>query len=486
MVIRAATKGAYDLFHQGTSAFARLEENGMRIDEHYLNKTIDNVNLQISELQAEIQKSKVYLLWKRRFKDKFSWDAPAQLGKVLFGEMGFKATEFTEKTGAPKVTDLILSKIDHPVIKPYLEMKKLTKTRSTFLYGIRRELVDGYIHAFFNLAGGGGGDDKGGARTYRSSGSDPNPHNFPKRNKKVAALIDPCFIPRGKNRRLVARDFSGIEVKIAACYHQDPMMLRYIKDPTKDMHRDMAMECYMIRKPKWVSEEVRYCSKNKFVFPAFYGSYYKQMAPDLWNAIDSMSLEVNGTSLKEHLARKGIKRLGKCDPDDDSVPGTFEHHIQEVQDRFWNERFSVYNQWRRDWYDEYLKTGQIPLLTGFVIEGYYKRNDVINYPVQGSAFHCLLWCIIEIMKEIKKLKMKTVLDCQIHDMLRADVPEDELQDYLDLSDEIMVHRLRKAWPWIIVPLSTDAEVTELGGSWATRQKWRCGNDGWEPKTKRAA
>lgn len=217
----------------------------------------------------------------------------------------------------------------------------------------------------------------------------------------------------------------------------------------------------MIPKDK-VSKKARYASKNKFVFPAFYGSYYKQIGPDLWNAIDELSLEVDGVPMKKHLSNKLHKK-------GDALFDAFVAHIQTVENSFWNQRFPVYTQWKKDWWDAYLKKGYFLTKTGFICRGKMKRNEAINYPVQGSAFHCLLWSFIEMTKALKKNKMKSVLIGQIHDSALGDVPEEELEDYIALFREISTERIRAAWDWIILPLDVEVEVTGLNESWYTKK-----------------
>ena len=108
------------------------------------------------------------------------------------------------------------------------------------------------------------------------------------------------------------------------------------------------------------------------------------------------------------------------------------------------------------------------MLTGFRVDGVHKRNDVINYPVQGAAFHVLLWSLIRLVKWLKKHKMRSVVVGQIHDSIVADVHHDELDEYLAAAKRIMTEDVRKAWPWIIIPLETEAEVGEL--NWWEKEK----------------
>jgi DNA polymerase I-like protein with 3'-5' exonuclease and polymerase domains len=185
--------------------------------------------------------------------------------------------------------------------------------------------------------------------------------------------------------------------------------------------------------------------------------------------------------LKDHLAKKGVHKLGKCDPEYDPVPGTFEYHIWEVERRFWNKRFPVYAQWKKDWYNAYLEKGYFLTHTGFKIGGDFRRNQVINYPVQGSAFHCLLMSIILVNKELAKYKMKSKLCIQIHDSMTGDVPNDEVQDFLDITNEVMTKKVPAMWDWINIPLDAEAEVTPAGGSWADKKVWEKNDSGlWVP------
>ncbi len=119
--------------------------------------------------------------------------------------------------------------------------------------------------------------------------------------------------------------------------------------------------------------------------------------------------------------------------------------------------------------EKYQERGWMKTLTGFICQGWMKRNEIINYPVQGSAFHCLLWALIHLQRELEKRKMETLLVGQIHDSLLADVPEGELEDFLRLAQHVMVDDLKEAWSWINVPLEVEAEVTPVDGNWYEKE-----------------
>lgn len=459
--VKVASPEAYQLLHDGTIALAQVEHNGIRIDVDYLTATIDRLRSDIKKKEYRFRDTAEYAVWKRRFKDKTNLQSRSQLGWLLFDHMGYRSSARTT-SGRMKLDDTVLQSIDHPIAKQFRELEKLRKATNTFLAGILRETDNGFLRAFYNLNI---------ARTFRSSSDSPNFQNLPIRDKEIGKLIRTCFIPRDPSRRLVEIDFSGIEVGIAACYHRDPAMMKYLKDKTKDMHRDMASQCYRLDQ-KLVTKAIRHAGKNKFVFPQFYGDYYINCAQSMWEAADTPECKLaDGRTLKQHLIDSGIPRLGKCDPESRPVKGTFEHHIKEVENDFWQNRFAVYGKWKQSWYSEYVKQGGFHTLTGFAISGVMRKNDVINYPVQGSAFHCLLWSLVRLQAEIRKRGMKALIVGQIHDSIVADVPDSEIEDFVALAHDIMTKQLPRAWKWIVVPLEVEVEVTPLGGSWFDKKAW---------------
>lgn len=305
-----------------------------------------------------------------------------------------------------------------------------------------------------------------------NSSSNPNFQNLPMRDPEFAEIIRKCFIPR-KGNVLVEIDYSGIEVRISACYNKDPNLIKYINDPTTDMHRDTAMDLFFLKQDQVEKRTTRDWAKNRFVFPQFYGSVYFQCAPHLWEAASQDQYKLPGTdiTIRQHLKENGVKKLGDCVPNETPKSGTFEAHVKKVEDSFWNKRFRVYSEWKKTWYNNYRRNGGFVMLTGFPVKGLFTRNDVINYPVQGSAFHCLLQSLCWIQDYITKKKMRTKLVGQIHDSIIADVPVSELQDYLNLAKRTMTQRLMKAWKWIIVPLEIEADVTPEGSSWFDKKPW---------------
>lgn len=441
--------------HEGTLALAQVEANGIRIDESRLDKTIDKVGKRITALTERLRDDKVWGIWRRRYGSKASLGSRPQLSKVLHEDLGYKSHATTE-TGRAKMDGEALEQVDLPFVKKYLEIEKLKKLRSTYLLGVKRELVDGYLHQINNLNL---------ARTHRSSNDHPNFQNFPIRDKLISKLVRSCFVPRD-GHVLVETDYGGHEFRVAACFWADSQMIAYASDPSKDIHRDIAAECFLC-KTSQVSKQMRFYAKNQFVFPTLYGSYYVSCTRNLWKYVPELEL-ADGTALHEWLFKKRVKMMGRCVSRERPRPRTYEAVVKQVEKNFM-ERFPQFADRREQWWDDYCRRGWFRMMTGFVVGGVMSRNAVFNYPVQGPAFHCLLWALIRLQKWLVDNKMKSRVVGQIHDSIVGDVHKRELPDYVAMARRLMMDEIRKAWSWIIVPLEVEVEVAET--NWFEKHKY---------------
>lgn len=455
-----ATPEAYQLLHEGSVALADVSEVGMPVDVDYCKRAINHLGERIERLSTKLKKDKHWGVWRKTYGHKANLDSDVQLKKVLYGVCKYPVPEEKTATGDDKADANALKSLGVPFADNLLLLRYAQKCLDV-LKNILWHTIDGRVHPSFNLHI---------AVSYRSSCTEPNLQNIPVRNPYHLKMIRRAFrVP--KDYYLVEIDYSGVEVSIAACYHKDPVMLSYLLDPTKDMHRDMAAQIFKCQTGD-VSSKLRYYGKNGFVFPEFYGSYYIDRTKQLWSdAVMNRDINICEQSVRDWLREQGIRKRGVCDPKQKPRAGTFEKHIQQVEQDFWGNRFKVYSQWKEDWYNQYLKTGAVQSLTGFIYSDNMARNQVINYPVQGSAFHCLLWSVIRLVHAIRKLKMRSRVIGQIHDSVLAQVHKSELDDYLGLAQDIMCNRLLKAWDWIIVPLKVEADVTPLGGTWYDKQSY---------------
>jgi len=442
------TTEARRLVYEGTRVFAQVEAAGIHIDVPYVQKAMLEIGKRLGVLVGLMRQDEHGRLWQQVFGSKTSFTAANQIAALVFNELGYLPTKHTKVAQRPSGDADHLESIDLPIVKYYLEMQKLTKLKDTFLANILRETVDGYLHCLFDLHT---------ALSYRSSSSLVNFQNLPIRWPLGGKIVRRAVIPR-PGRVFVEVDLKTNEVRVAGCYCRDDRLMRDTLQG--DMHRDMAAECFLLPVDR-IPKDVRNAVKANFVFAEFYGSSYQNVAANLWADISRYNLaNHDGSPLFDHLGDLGIDALGECAFRGDPVPGTFEHHIKKVERRFWDERYIKYRDWRRAWYESYLQTGWFQMQTGFVVQGVYERNQVINLPIQGSAFHCLLWIMIELHKWLRKNKMQTLVVGQIHDSLELDAVPEELDAVLDYVMNLIRVKIRKAWPWLIMPLEAEVEGSD--------------------------
>lgn len=420
-----------DLFQDGIIELSKVSQNGICVDKNYYNDCEKELSRKIFITENRIQGSKEI----EKFGKSFNPDSTKDMKELFFDVLKYDPVKKTKK-GNPSLDQSALEEMKGSLVKLILKRRKLKKIKDTYLAQFIRGEVNGKIYTNFNLHI---------VRSFRSSSSDPNLQNIPKRDDLAQKTIRTGVVPSEGNQ-LLEVDYSGIEVRISTCYHHDPVMINYIEDSSTDMHRDSAMELFLMKKDQ-VSKNNRYLAKNNFVFPQFYGDYYVNCATALWNKIDK--------DTKIHLKENGILNYRK-----------FENHVKKVENDFWYKRFKVYTKWKDKTWQEYQKNGYIDLYTGFRCKGVMRKNEVLNFPIQGTAFHCLLWSLIQLNRYLDMNKFKSKIIGQIHDSIIFDICPDELQFLKIKIREVMCEEIRKYWKWIIVPLDIEAEISVVDGNWA--------------------
>jgi DNA polymerase-1 len=125
----------------------------------------------------------------------------------------------TTESGAGATDEEALKKLDVPGLELILRIRKLNKIRSNIFRSIFvREQTNGFLHPSFDLHT---------VRTYRSGSSNPNFQNIPKRDTEAMEICRRAIIPR-PDHMLIEADYSSLEVNIAACYHKDPVLIKYL------------------------------------------------------------------------------------------------------------------------------------------------------------------------------------------------------------------------------------------------------------------
>jgi DNA polymerase I-like protein with 3'-5' exonuclease and polymerase domains len=456
MIYNPHTEDAYRLLHSGALALQKAENCGFRIDTDYCIRKIHQLERKMVSLEEEFKETTFFKHWEHSTSGKVNINSPTQLSNYLYNIKKLKPAKLTE-TGKGSTDEEALDALNIPELKALAQKGKLKKCKDV-LQGFMTEQVDGVLHPSYNLHL---------VVSYRSSSSGPNMQNISKRDPEAMKIIRTAIIPREGNQ-LMEVDFKGIEVAINCAYNKDSNLIKYVSDPTTDMHRDMAKQIFKLDEfDKSIHGILRQAAKNGFVFPQFYGDYYKNCANNLacnWGQLPQgkwkvgQGIQFGGTFLSDHLISKGIKSFDN-----------FVDHLKEIEDDFWNNRFPEYAEWKDMWWKVYRKNGYFTMLTGFQCSGVMNKKEVCNYPGQGSAFHCLLKTFIDTDAMITKEKLNSRLIGQIHDSEIICANPDEILYLQEKINKIATEDLPNAWKWINVPLVIEFEKYKINGTWAEKE-----------------
>ncbi len=205
---------------------ARIEANGVLVDADELRRQSADLGKRMLAAQQ-----KATALAGRTF----NLDSPKQVCALLFEELKLPALVKTP-TGQPSANEEALEAIAdlHELPRVILEYRGLAKLRSTYTDKLPEMLNpdDGRVHTSYHQAG---------AATGRLASSDPNLQNIPIRTEDGRRIRKAFVAPPG--RRIVACDYSQIELRIMAHLSGDPALLRAFESGA-DVHRATAAEVF--------------------------------------------------------------------------------------------------------------------------------------------------------------------------------------------------------------------------------------------------
>lgn len=185
---------------------ADMEETGFMIDK-------DGISLYGDKLQAEADSlsQRIYF----QASEQFNINSPKQLGEILFEKLNLPSGKKT-KTGYSTSAEVLQKlSVKYPIVSDILEYRQLTKLIGTYVTGLLKVADDnGRIHTNFKQTG---------TATGRLSSSEPNLQNIPVRTE-VGRELRKYFIPKD-NYKLIAADYSQIELRLLACISNDEKML---------------------------------------------------------------------------------------------------------------------------------------------------------------------------------------------------------------------------------------------------------------------
>ncbi len=205
-----------------------MEFEGISIDVPALIDYSKELDETLIRLDAEI---------KAAAGEDFNIDSPKQLGEVLFEKLKISTKAKKTKTGQYATSEDILQKHehDHPIIPMILEYRQQRKLKSTYVDPLPTmcDPIDGRIHTNFMQTV---------TATGRLSSNNPNLQNIPIRSAK-GREIRRAFVARGADYKLMAVDYSQIELRIIAALSADANMIEAFQQG-HDIHAATAAKVF--------------------------------------------------------------------------------------------------------------------------------------------------------------------------------------------------------------------------------------------------
>ncbi len=369
---------------------AAMEAEGVALDEAALQK----MSLALKKDSEKVQQE-IYELAGAEF----NIASPKQLGEILFDKLKLLDKAKKTKTGQYATGEEVLTKLsaDHPIVQKILDFREYEKLRSTYVDALPKMVskFDQRIHTDYRQAV---------AATGRLSSNNPNLQNIPIRTEK-GRQIRSAFIPRDKNFLFMSADYSQIELRIAASFAKDEIMIEAFRTG-RDIHTTTAAKVFKVEIDK-VTPDMRRKAKE-VNFGILYGSTAFGLAQNL-NISRSEAAEIIESYFKEFAA---IKRYM-----DDSINLAREkEYVETILGR---------RRYLRDINSRNMAT-----------RGFAERN-AINAPIQGSAADIIKIAMISIDRWLKKEKLKTKMTMQVHDELVFDLHQSEQETVKPKVIELM-------------------------------------------------
>lgn len=154
--------------------------------------------------------------------------------------------------GKASINAETLRSMKHPAAAQILQLRKMLKTRDTFIRGhILGHHHNGVIHANFNQTKT---DDDVGTGTGRLSVNDPALQQIHKRDKEIAAVVRALFLP-DKGQLWSCRDWAQMDFRVFAHYTNDRRILDvYKRDAMADFHQLTADLTGLPRSPRFAGD----------------------------------------------------------------------------------------------------------------------------------------------------------------------------------------------------------------------------------------
>lgn len=388
---------------------ARMEITGVPVDVAALKKASEELEERIAVLQKEI--------WADAGME-FNIGSPSRVGEVLFDVLCLDPKAKKTKSGHYSTSEEVLEKIAHlhPIVDKILKYRQLRKLVNTYLNALPGTIDPrtGRIHTTYNQTV---------TATGRISSSEPNLQNIPVRQGD-GRIIRRAFTASPGNLFLSA-DYSQIELRLAADFADDPVMLKAFRDGT-DIHAVTAARIYHKELDDVTPDERRKAKTANF------GILYGISAFGLANRLNIPRAE----------AKELIDNYFATFP-------TIRRYMTDSIERAREQGYVTTIHNRRRMLPDIVSRNP-------VVRGYAERN-AINAPIQGSAADIIKIAMVEIDREMRSRGLCSRMMMQVHDELNFDVVPDELPVMQELVERLMQQAYTGR-----VPLTAEAGV---GSDW---------------------
>ena len=387
---------------------SRIERAGALVDDTLLFQQSQELAVRIIDLEKQA--------WELAGQE-FNLASPKQLGEILFTKLEIPVLKKTAK-GAPSTKEEVLQELalDYPLPKVLLEHRGLAKLKSTYTDKLPTMInrATKRIHTSYHQSG---------TATGRLSSSDPNLQNIPVRNAE-GRRVRQAFIA-GQGKKMVAADYSQIELRIMAHLSEDPSLVAAFADG-QDIHRATAAEVFSTN-PDAVTIEQRRSAKA-INFGLIYG------------------MSAFGLARQLNIGRKQAAEY--IDTYFDRYPGVLSYMN--------NVRSSAAEQgYVETFFGRRLYLPEINSRNGMRRQA--AERTAINAPMQGTAADIIKLAMISVDDWLQHSGLTSVMIMQVHDELILEVPEHELKQVT----EGLAERMENAAS-LKVPLVVDVGV---GNNW---------------------
>jgi DNA polymerase-1 len=386
---------------------AAMERAGVYIDMKMLKTFSEELTNDLRDLEKTIFE---------KTGEEFNLNSPQQLGTVLFEKLKLPSGKKT-KTGQYSTSEDVLSKlaVAHEVPSLVLDYRSLSKLLSTYVDALPKLVhpKSGRIHTDFNQTV---------AATGRLSSSNPNLQNIPIRTQR-GREIRKAFVAE-KGFRLMAADYSQVELRVIASISGDENMIRAFKEG-EDIHARTAKEIFGLNSLDEVTPDHRRKAKE-----VNFGIPYGVSAYGL-----ASRLGISNAEGKEMIGQYFERFPGIQNYIDDTVKFARDNgyvttlmgrrrYIPDINSRNWN------------------------------VRGFAERM-AINMPIQGTAADIIKLAMIRIHNYLEQEKLSSRMLLQVHDELIFEIDKSEMEEVPGKIKELMINAASLA-----VPLEVDMGIAD--------------------------